>query len=102
VIIALDFDGVVHDYTKPPPGKKMGPPVSGARDAVVFLRDRGHELVIFTARGSAPEHVRKWLRYFDFPEVRVTNVKEDFDLLIDDRAVRFIDWPLTLALMETK
>ena len=100
--IALDFDGVLHDAAHPPTGKKMGPPIVGAVDAVKLLRARGHDVVVFTYRGSSPGHVQEWLKYFGFPQLVVTDVKQDFDLLIDDRAVRFIDWPLTLSLMDVE
>lgn len=94
--IAIDFDGVIHDHLHPPPGKRMGPPIQGALEAVRALRDAGHDLTIFTARAD-DIHVRAWLNYFGFPPLPITNVKGDFDLLIDDRAMHFDgDWAAAL------
>lgn len=89
--IGLDFDGVVHDHLHPVEGKRMGPPIEGAFDGVRSLIRHGHEVVLFTVRGDAP-HVRAWLRYFDFPPLRITDIKESFDIILDDHAMHFTDW----------
>ncbi len=77
----------------PAPGRKMGPPVEGAHDAVLWLRSKGHQLIVFTQRGGDPVHVQEWLAFFDFPPLRITNIKGDYDILLDDKAVRFTSWP---------
>lgn len=89
--IGLDFDGVLHDHLNPVEGKRMGPPVAGSLDGVRDLICHGHEVVLFTVRGDA-SHVRAWLRYFDFPPLRITDIKESFDIIVDDHALHFTDW----------
>lgn len=91
--IALDFDGVIHDHKHPPQGKKMGPPMPGALEGVKALLGAGHDLTIFTAR-AGDVNVKAWLRYFGFPELPITNIKGDWDLMVDDNAVRFDHWPV--------
>ena len=73
----------------------IGKPLQG-------LAARGHELVVFTVRGDhdRKRHVEEWLRYYDIPFARVTNVKESFDLIVDDRAVRFVTWDQTVREVE--
>lgn len=89
---ALDFDGVLHDYLHPIAGRKMGPPLPGALEAVKSLLARGHRVTVFTSRGNRPQHVIDWLRYYHFPELEVTNIKQDYDLILDDKARRFTGW----------
>lgn len=93
MFIAIDFDGVLHDYKHPVPGRRMGRPVAGSIEALEALR--GHELVIFTVK--PPKVVQDWLAYWKFPPLRVTNTKEDFDLIVDDKAIRFTNWNALLA-----
>ncbi len=90
--IAIDFDGVIHDYRHPVEGLRMGGPVVGALDAIEEYLAAGHEVVVFTQRGDRPDHVITWLAYYGFPPLTVTNIKSDFDLIIDDRAVTFTNW----------
>lgn len=96
--IAVDFDGVIHDPNNVPKGKQMGQPMPGAVEAMQQLSHHNF-VTIFTVRAAGPastEAVHKWLDYFGIPHQRITNIKENFDLFIDDRAVRFIDWAQTL------
>lgn len=83
--IAIDFDGVLHQYDKfedPPRGK----PIRGVREALKRLTSLGYQLVVFTAR-PLPGTV-EWL---DFHELRVffaqvTNRKTpDLIAFFDDR-----------------
>jgi hypothetical protein len=97
MVICLDYDGVLHDYTNPVKGRRMGPPIEGAREAVERILESGHTVIVFTAWPPDRHHViREWLRYYEFPHARmtITNVKPaDLDLIIDDKAVRFTSWP---------
>jgi ribonucleotide monophosphatase NagD (HAD superfamily) len=36
-VIAVDFDGVVHDYKHPLPDRRMGEPIEGAKVALTKL-----------------------------------------------------------------
>lgn len=96
MIIAVDFDGVIHDPYDREPGKKMGKPIPGAVAAMEKLADEGHDLIIHTLRGGYPEHVIAWLEYFGVPFGYVTNVKPDADVYLDDRALRFHNWDQAL------
>lgn len=85
--IALDFDGVIHAYDGWKNGKISGP-IDGARDAVVELIRRGQEVVIFSTRD--PAMIQAWLAVHGFPQnLKITNVKEPFYVMVDDRAFRF-------------
>jgi len=89
--LLVDFDGVIHRYSKGwSSGTAYDPPMPGARDALGDLTAAGYEVVIFSTRDSA--QIVEWLARYSFPAYRVTNVKEPAVALIDDRAVRFLDW----------
>lgn len=94
--LLIDFDGVLHDSKNVLAGRRMGQPIPGAIESVCKLFDKGHEIVIFTARATSPkttEAVANWLGYFGIPYHRITNVKPSGSLaLIDDRAIRFTNW----------
>ncbi len=95
LVIALDFDGVLHNEHNVAPGYKMGTPITGALAAVELLKQQGHELVIYSCRGNEPRSLRAmqdWLKYFRFPAMRVAIGKPNADYYIDDRAIKFIDW----------
>jgi hypothetical protein len=94
--VCLDFDGVLHDASNPVPGRRMGPPMSGALDAVLWLWHEQHQLVICTANNVSPDpsknHIKAWLRYYQFPEIPVVREKPMADCYIDDKALRFDNW----------
>jgi len=92
LIIAVDFDGTVHDWEHPKPGRRMGPPMPGAQEALRSFKEAGHTIVIFTVRGGEPKHVREWMDYYAIPYDSVTNVKIPADFYIDDRAIHFTNW----------
>lgn len=94
MVIAIDFDGTIHDWNNPKPGMRMGPPMPGAKDALQSFKASGHTIYIFTVRGGPGErkHVEDWLHYYDIPFDWVTNVKIPADWYIDDRAIHFTDW----------
>ena len=97
MILAIDFDRVIHDVEHPAPGRKMGPPIEGAAEGVWALINDGHTVVVHTLRGDKPQHVVDWLAYFGFPPgLEVTNIKPDADWFVDDRALRFTGWEQTL------
>lgn len=95
MILAIDFDGVIHDDKHPIPGKKMGPPIEGAKEALLSFRDLRHRIVIYTRRAIRPgstTHVRSWCVYYGIPFDDVTGQKPDADVYIDDKAIRFDNW----------
>jgi phosphoglycolate phosphatase-like HAD superfamily hydrolase len=95
VIIAVDFDGVIHNYRDVVPGRKMGKPFPGAIETLVQWHQAGHEIVVHTVRGNTVSGMKSavdWLNYFDVPYHSVTAFKPNADVFLDDRAVRFTDW----------
>lgn len=112
--VAVDFDGVIHAYTKGwGDGTIYDGPMPGALAALHELMQR-YAVVVFTAR--EPEAVKPWLEQFGFdvaldghPDVQfwnrigqilVTNRKLPALVYIDDRGIRFETWDQTLADLE--
>lgn len=103
--IALDFDGVIHAYSRGwEDGTIYDVPVHGALEAVKRIAAE-YRIEVFTARDE--EQLADWLEEHGFePYVAlVTNRKPKASVYIDDRALRFDgDWLATLvglrALME--
>lgn len=100
--IAIDFDGVIHRYSKGwlKDGPSIyDPPVDGAFQAIEKLRNKGYEIVIFTARPES-QHIEilEWCveqaeTYgLVFDDIAVTNIKPRAAVYIDDRAIRFTNW----------
>lgn len=91
MVIAIDFDGVIHDHLHPAAGMVMGPPITGAAEAIAALKQQGHRVVVLTARDRL-KPVQEWLDYFHIDVDEVTNLKVAADVYIDDRALRFRSW----------
>jgi hypothetical protein len=90
--IAIDFDGVVHQYSRGWwDGSCYDHPVEGAIEAIEKLRDKGYNVVIFTARDDL-EAVRFWFEDHMSWAPEVTNKKPRASAYIDDRAIRFTFW----------
>ena len=89
--IAIDFDGVVHAYSRGFDGLENAydEPHFGAERSIKKLKEAGYKLVIMSSRPAFV--IRKWLEnygldsYFD----DVTNVKRPASYYIDDHAVEF-------------
>lgn len=102
--IAIDFDGTIHDFAHPVPGRKMGPPMEGAQAALEQLQTDGYNIIVF-CRWATNEYnckvIADWMRYFEMPFVDVTNIKPDAVAYIDDRGIRFTgDWKATIQAFE--
>lgn len=110
--IAVDFDGVIHRYSKGwADGSIYDPPMPGAVEGLRALMDR-FAVFVFTTRPAA--QVADWLVEHGFavrvdgdpdcPEfwdargvLLVANRKLPAVAYLDDRAVRFTDWPRALG-----
>lgn len=93
--IAIDFDGVIHKYSKGwQDGSIYDEPVPGAREALLELA-KDFKLVVFTAR-SDQNAVREWISKKINLSLPVTNIKPPALAYIDDRAVHFTDWQSAL------
>lgn len=110
--IALDFDGVIHRYSRGwQDGTIYDGPMDGAIEGVRSVMELD-AVFIFTAR--PPEQVARWLSGYGFTVVAdtgpapgrhfwnergvllVTNRKLPARVYLDDRAVVFTSWPQAL------
>jgi len=89
--IAIDFDGVICNRKGIPTEKGLGYPKKGAKDAINLLIKNGYDIWILTSNPDLNE-VASWLNMYDFPQLRITNIKEPAHVYIDDRAIRFTNW----------
>lgn len=96
--LLIDFDRVIHDFDQPVPGRKMGPPMPRALEAITLLASRRYPVKVFTLWATTPagkKTVEDWLKYWKFPALEVTNIKSN-GWIIDDKAIRFVDWETTI------
>jgi len=90
--IAIDFDGVICKREGIPTDRDWeDKPMDGALDAIKLLLKQGHKVWVFTSNPELNE-VEKWLKFWLFPELEVTNIKKPANIYIDDRAIRFTNW----------
>lgn len=97
-ILAIDFDGVIHDKAHPKPGRRMGPPIDGAAITLRKLWGEGHKIIVHTVMATNTagyEAVEDWMTYYQIPFDTITAIKPAADWYVDDHALRFIDWPST-------
>ena len=93
--IALDFDGVLSDYSGWQ-GRHalLDPPVEGAIQAIRDYQDAGLVVVIYTSRADHPEGVtmiERWLREHGLQQkridsIKITDRKPPAIVYLDDRA----------------
>lgn len=100
--IMVDLDGVLateeRTFDRP-----LAKPLPGAREALQRLRDAGHIITIYTARGWAEfRYTKAWLDEHGFPYDGLHMGKPIGDAWIDDRAIRHENWDDTLKQLETK
>lgn len=101
--ICIDFDGVIADYSQGYQGEDIfGTPMPGAAESLHNLKRNGWKIIIFTTRPNT-HGLRDYLRrngiWFD--EINENSDQPDgsnpgkpiADIYLDDRAVRFINWP---------
>ena len=105
--IAIDFDGVIHLYSKGFQGmdNAYDPPTPGTREALQELKDAGYRLIIVSSRDI--ETIGCWLiehhldHFFDV----ISNTKHPAKYYIDDHAIRFSKghpkaWPHVLKFIQ--
>ncbi|MGD8189950.1 hypothetical protein ACQCN2_08205 [Brevibacillus ginsengisoli] len=85
-IIALDFDGVLAEYSGWQGEHHMGNPIPGALE-FINANQSSYQFVIYTVR--KPQRIIEWLQKNAFPYIPVTNTKPKASAYIDDRAIRF-------------
>lgn len=94
MILAIDFDGVIHDNKNPIEGKRMGPPIVGAKEALQQMRETGEAIIIFCvwANDYGWKVIHDWMEFYQIPFDDITNVKPQADVYIDDKALKFESW----------
>ena len=98
--ICIDFDGVIHKYSKGwHDGTIYDPPSEGTWDALNELAE-DYKIVVLTARARTPEAIEEignYLKAYDLDQfiTNITNIKPAAAAYIDDKAIRFEgDWDL--------
>jgi hypothetical protein len=109
--LAVDFDGVIHRYSKGwRDGTIYDEPTPGTTAALAALME---DYCVFVHTSRDPDTVAEWLaERFPYPvlvddgsagpfwdkrrTLLVTNRKLGAVAYIDDRAIRFTDWPQAL------
>lgn len=107
--IAVDFDGVIHGYSKGWNGGDLyDPPVPGTAEALSKLKKEGYTIYIYTTRTNKiyrkkedPDQqplIESYLKEHGIPFDKVWNFgKPMADVYLDDRAVGFRgNWNETL------
>ena len=94
MILAIDFDGVIHDFKNPIQGRRMGTPIQGTKEALIKFKQRGDKIIVFTVWGDAKgtKTISDFMKYYELPFDEITNIKPQADVYLDDRAIRFINW----------
>lgn len=90
-IIAIDFDGVIHDKENPVEGRRMGPPMEGAKQAIEHLV-KEFIIVIHSVWADKPKVIEDWMNYYEIPYDEVSNIKPNAKFYIDDKAIHFNNW----------
>jgi len=94
--IMVDLDGVIcteeRVFDRP-----LAEPIAGAREALRELKQAGHTIVVYTARGWAEyRYTKKWLDDHGIVYDAIHMGKPIAHVWIDDRAIAFHDWKQTL------
>ena len=104
--ICVDFDGVIHAYSKGfHDGTIYDPPSEGAREALKKLA-RDYKIVLLTARArnaKLANDIGRWLKSYDLHHFisEITSIKPAAAAYIDDRAVRYAgEWNETIRDLE--
>jgi 5'(3')-deoxyribonucleotidase len=112
-VIAIDFDGVIHNADKEwYDGTCYGKPIQGAIEAIKILSQK-YKIVIFTAKAkpdrplvnnkTGVELVKEWFNQYGLNDYifEITSEKPRANLYIDDNGYRFENWEDTLKFIKT-
>ena len=96
-ILAIDFDGVIHDFKNPLPGRRMGAPIPGTKEALQNFKANGHTIIIHSLWGDekGTKTIADFMKYYELPFDSITNIKPQADYYIDDKAIQFTSWENT-------
>jgi FMN phosphatase YigB (HAD superfamily) len=111
-ILAIDFDGVLHNADKGwGDGTCYGEPLPGAIEAVKQLSNK-YKIIIFTAKAkpdrplvegkTGTQLVQEWFERYDILSCidSITSEKPRAELYIDDNGYRFTNWNNTLSFIK--
>lgn len=94
-VLAVDFDGVIHAYTKGwNDGSIYDLPMEGVKESLESLGEK-FKIVVFTARPNIRE-IARWLMKYGIHFDEITHDKIPAVAYIDDRGIRFETWKQTL------
>lgn len=100
--IAIDFDGVIHKYSKGFKGldNAYDEPMEGTKEALIELKSRGYTLKILSSRPK--DVIVPWLKKYELDSYieDVSNHKFPATVYVDDRGYQFNDWDATLIDLE--
>ena len=92
--LAVDFDGVIHKYSKGFQGldNAYDPPMEGAQEVLQRLKDQGYVLKIMSSRPALV--IEEWLEKYDMAHLfdLVSNSKFAATVYLDDRGFHFTNW----------
>ena len=95
--ICFDFDGVLATYSGWRGFDVLGEPIKDVIECIKLLKEEGYKIVILTTRLDTPV-MRNWLKIHNVPYDSInsnahnppnTSQKPIYDVIIDDRAVRY-------------
>ena len=98
--LAIDWDNTIHDTLHPVEGRRLGPPLPGAREALTELKRRGHHIVINSCNRASV--IRDWMLYYSIPydSIWEGQGKVVADLYVDDSGYSFSSWERTMRDLE--
>lgn len=106
VTLAIDFDHTICDTAHPVPGRRMGGPMLGSKEALEKLKREGHYILIHSC--NRPKIIREWLEWYKIPFDAIWGEnpadcghKPVASYYVDDRAIRFVTWQQTLDDLRT-
>tara|TARA_B100001123_G_C14352680_1_gene647684 strand:- start:35 stop:427 length:393 start_codon:yes stop_codon:yes gene_type:complete len=112
--LAIDFDGVIHTFDKGyHDGTCYGQPIAGTKEALEELSKK-YNIIIFSSKvkpdrplvnnKTGMQLVKDWLKQHDLLKYvsEITCEKPRAKYYIDDKAIEFLSWDLTLTRLRKK